>query len=311
MAFSNNELLNAPVNARVTNRTCTARYTVWNFVPKNLSEQFRRLANVYFLLIGLVQATTRLSPTGRWNTLGPLLVVFCANAAREVFEDLQRHAQDRADNERLALVLADGGARVPTPWAAVRVGDTVEVREGEEVPVDAILLTADGADGEPDVSACYVETSNLDGEVALTPRAVARVHAPGGGEAVAVLRQLRAAELVLTRVRVDYEHASANLHAFCGTIALCDEAGAAREPLGRAPVSMSNLLLRGTVLRNSARAIALVVYTGPDVRSVRNSLATPSKRSDVERRTDKVHRRARARREAAGQSKRARDKLQA
>lgn len=31
------------------------QYTVWNFLPKNLFEQFRRIANFYFLIIFLVQ----------------------------------------------------------------------------------------------------------------------------------------------------------------------------------------------------------------------------------------------------------------
>jgi phospholipid-translocating ATPase len=30
----------------------TSKYTLWSFVPRNLSEQFRRVANLYFLLLG-------------------------------------------------------------------------------------------------------------------------------------------------------------------------------------------------------------------------------------------------------------------
>lgn len=33
------------------------QYTFWNFVPKNLFEQFRRIANFYFLIIFLVQVS--------------------------------------------------------------------------------------------------------------------------------------------------------------------------------------------------------------------------------------------------------------
>lgn len=35
-----------------------SQYTVWNFLPKNLFEQFRRIANFYFLIIFLVQVRT-------------------------------------------------------------------------------------------------------------------------------------------------------------------------------------------------------------------------------------------------------------
>ena len=32
----------------------TSRYTLFSFLPKSLFEQFRRLANVYFLMIGII-----------------------------------------------------------------------------------------------------------------------------------------------------------------------------------------------------------------------------------------------------------------
>ncbi|TNN27116.1 putative phospholipid-transporting ATPase IH [Liparis tanakae] len=41
------------------NRIVSSKYTSWNFVPKNLFEQFRRIANFYFLLIFLVQGSWR------------------------------------------------------------------------------------------------------------------------------------------------------------------------------------------------------------------------------------------------------------
>lgn len=39
----------------VDNRVVSAKYTVWNFIPKNLFEQFRRIANFYFLCIAIIQ----------------------------------------------------------------------------------------------------------------------------------------------------------------------------------------------------------------------------------------------------------------
>ena len=39
----------------IDNRIISSKYTVWNFVPQNLFEQFRRVANFYFLFIFFVQ----------------------------------------------------------------------------------------------------------------------------------------------------------------------------------------------------------------------------------------------------------------
>ena len=38
----------------------TSRYTVLNFVPKNLFEQFRRAANFYFLCMAVIQVSIRI-----------------------------------------------------------------------------------------------------------------------------------------------------------------------------------------------------------------------------------------------------------
>lgn len=40
------------------------QYTLWNFLPKNLFEQFRRIANFYFLIIFLVQVRAFLPRVG-------------------------------------------------------------------------------------------------------------------------------------------------------------------------------------------------------------------------------------------------------
>ena len=57
-----------PVNVIVS-----SRYTAYNFLPKSLLEQFRRLANVYFLVIGMIAVAgeyssaydTAVQPQGR------------------------------------------------------------------------------------------------------------------------------------------------------------------------------------------------------------------------------------------------------
>lgn len=37
------------------NKVISAKYTLWNFIPRNLFEQFRRIANFYFLCIAIIQ----------------------------------------------------------------------------------------------------------------------------------------------------------------------------------------------------------------------------------------------------------------
>ena len=44
----------------------TSRYNIFTFLPKSLFEQFRRLANVYFLVLGAIAAVG--SYTNDYNT---------------------------------------------------------------------------------------------------------------------------------------------------------------------------------------------------------------------------------------------------
>ena len=39
------------------NEIKSSKYTVWNFVPKNLFEQFRRVSSFYFLCMGIIAVT--------------------------------------------------------------------------------------------------------------------------------------------------------------------------------------------------------------------------------------------------------------
>ena len=48
------------------NVVLTSRYNIFTFLPKSLFEQFRRLANVYFLVLGVIAAVG--SYTNEYNT---------------------------------------------------------------------------------------------------------------------------------------------------------------------------------------------------------------------------------------------------
>ena len=89
-----------------SNQITTARYNVLTFVPVQLFEQFKKVANIYFLFIGLLQQVPGLSPTGQFTTIGPLAIFITLSMIRELYDDVIRHRQDRRENERETQVLA-------------------------------------------------------------------------------------------------------------------------------------------------------------------------------------------------------------
>ncbi|XP_077610136.1 phospholipid-transporting ATPase IH-like [Crocuta crocuta] len=64
------------------NRIVSSKYTFWNFIPKNLFEQFRRIANFYFLIIFLVQLIID-TPTSPVTSGLPLFFVITVTAIKQ------------------------------------------------------------------------------------------------------------------------------------------------------------------------------------------------------------------------------------
>ena len=74
------------------NTVRTSKYTVLSFLPKNLMEQFSKLANVYFLLIALMQMLPTISISGgKPVMLMPLSFVILVSMVKDIFEDCKRH----------------------------------------------------------------------------------------------------------------------------------------------------------------------------------------------------------------------------
>lgn len=51
----NGKLYESSTEKESPNLITTSKYTLVNFIPRNLFEQFRRLANFYFLVISFIQ----------------------------------------------------------------------------------------------------------------------------------------------------------------------------------------------------------------------------------------------------------------
>lgn len=75
-----------------TNYVKSTKYTAATFLPKALFEQFRRVANFYFLVIGIL-SFTKLAPYTAVSSVIPLIIVIGATMVKEGIEDWQRKKQ--------------------------------------------------------------------------------------------------------------------------------------------------------------------------------------------------------------------------
>uniref|UniRef100_A0AAJ7UJC2 Phospholipid-transporting ATPase n=1 Tax=Petromyzon marinus TaxID=7757 RepID=A0AAJ7UJC2_PETMA len=268
------------------NKIVSSKYTPWNFIPKNLFEQFRRIGNFYFLMIFLVQVVID-SPTSPATSGLPLLFVIAVTAVKQGYEDWRRHRSDATVNdESVELVVpapltggaaggaaggAGGGALRTSRSSEVRVGDVVCVRRDGTFPCDLLVLATSGRPG----GACHVTTASLDGESNLKSRfALAQTASLGSPE-----------QLSRFTARVECILPSPDLYQFNGSLTVIGggtQGEGPHEATAR-PILFENLVLRGATLKNTAIIYGLAVYTGMETKMALNYKKRSLKRSAVEK----------------------------
>lgn len=241
----------------------TTKYTIATFLPKSLFEQFRRVANMFFLVVGLL-AFTPLAPYTAVSAIVPLVAVVGATMVKEGIEDWRRKQQDITVNNRKVKVHYGNGNFDSTEWRHLRVGDIVKVEKDQFFPADLLLLSSSYED-----AICYVETMNLDGETNLKLKQGLEV--TSGSNEDSSFGDFRAL--------VKCEDPNAVLYTFVGTMEF-EEQEYSLAPL--------QLLLRDSKLRNTDYIYGAVVFTGHDTKVMQNSMDPPSKRSRIERKMDKI-----------------------
>ena len=111
----------------VSNEVSTAKYTPLTFIPLNLFEQITKIANLYFLILAILQCFPAISITeGMPTILLPLSIVILVSMVKDCVEDCKRQRSDREENSGEVLV-ADYATStyVTRRWGDLRVGDLV------------------------------------------------------------------------------------------------------------------------------------------------------------------------------------------
>lgn len=275
-------------------------YTPYNFLPRQIIAQFSKLANLYFMCVSIMQMIPSWSTTGTYTTIIPLLVFISISIGREGYDDWRRHRQDKEENNRIAHLATlsseyarrqqsdldstpTSGAETPTSefphrqsivnpafplfsnetgsdvsspiiykdvaWKNLRVGDIIELKQNDWVPADIVLLASSGQ-----ANIAYIETMALDGETNLKTREplpdVAKICSDPQ-------------KLAALRASVTTEDPNLDLYNFEGTADFNGETY---------PLSSSHIVYRGSILRNTASVIAMVIFSGEETKIRMNAI---------------------------------------
>ncbi|GAA5832129.1 hypothetical protein JCM5353_008080 [Sporobolomyces roseus] len=104
------------------NKVRTSKYTLLSFLPKNLTEQFRRIANIYFLALVILQVFPIFGAASPQVAMLPLVAILAITGIKDLVEDLRRHSLDNEVNNSAVTRLGDwANVNVPEddrPWWA-------------------------------------------------------------------------------------------------------------------------------------------------------------------------------------------------
>uniref|UniRef100_A0A8C0GAZ4 Phospholipid-transporting ATPase n=1 Tax=Chelonoidis abingdonii TaxID=106734 RepID=A0A8C0GAZ4_CHEAB len=243
------------------NRLKTTKYTALSFLPKNLFEQFHRLANVYFVFIALLNFVPAVNAFQPELALAPVLFILAVTAIKDLWEDYSRYRSDNEINHTECLVYCRNEKKYMNRyWKEVEVGDFVQLRCNEIIPADILLLSSSDPDG-----LCHIETANLDGEINLKQRQVVRRFLELDSEFD---------PLKFTSV-IECEKPNNDLSRFRGYIV---HSSGKRDGLYK-----DNLLLRGCTVRNTEEVAGIVIYAGHETKALLNNSGPRYKRSKLER----------------------------
>ncbi|XP_022881004.1 phospholipid-transporting ATPase 3-like [Olea europaea var. sylvestris] len=244
------------------NSVSTTKYDVFTFLPKGLFEQFRRVANLYFLMISILSCTP-VSPVSPITNVLPLSLVLLVSLVKEAWEDWKRFQNDMAINNSIVDVFQDQ-KWVCIPWKKLQVGDIIRVKQDGFFPADLLFLASTNMDG-----VCYIETANLDGETNLKIRKALEK----------TWDYLTPEKISEFKGEVQCEQPNNSLYTFTGNLIIQKQT---------LPLSPNQLLLRGCTLRNTEHIVGVVIFTGHETKVMMNSMKIPSKRSTLEKKLDKL-----------------------
>lgn len=287
------------------NKIDTTKYNVFTFLPKALFFQFIRLANIYFLIIAVIQCIPIISPLTWTTAVIPLLFVLCISLIREGVEDCQRSSLDKEQNSEVIEVFRNGQWQKGKS-GELEMGEIVEVKQDGTFPADLVLIDSCLSEG-----ICFIETGSLDGEKTLkqkqsptftkgkfntnsqskdTQNIIPNNHngSINGGLEMERLKDNKDKEVSTSNVSIKIsqfniegsgmcDHPNAELYQLNGKMKL-----ALNGSTDEFPLDAKQLLLKGAKLRNTEWCIGIVIYTGHNCKLMKNAKNPLIKYSHVE-----------------------------
>ena len=269
------------------NTISTTKYNILTFIPKSLLIQFARLPNVYFLATAIIQSIPLISPLSSVTAIFPLIFVLSVSMIRDLIEDLTRLTFDRINNNDEIIVFKDGKF-IKSTSAKINIGELIIVNENKQIPCDLIIIDSNLNDGM-----AYVETSSLDGEKNLKPK-ISNNNLCGLFKNL--LNSSNDENPFNTNVFYNMkffgfcqcDHPNSNLNKLDGRVSISYNINNCYiKDNVKFPITEKQMLLKGSVLKNTNWIIGFALYTGMNNKIILNSKKPRTKMSLIEKKMNK------------------------
>ena len=225
----------------------TTKYNVFTLIPKNLFYQLCRASNIYFLIVSILSCLS-FSPKDPTSMIGTFVFVLVFTMIKDAIIDYSHYQQDKKSNYRLTTIFKKN-TWYDEPCYKICPGDIVKIKAEEEATCDILIIKSSNKSGY-----VYIDTKNLDGESNLKEKCT-----------IEKLKEVPMTEKFLGKLNgnISTIKSNANLYQWEGLInygqmknIFCD---------------INNLLLKGTVLKNTNYVYGIAVYTGHNTKIMKNA----------------------------------------
>ena len=262
--------INSPkLNPSEKNKIHTSKYNWTNFFPKLLMIQFSRIANIYFLIIAILQSFRDLSYSdGLPLILFPLSFVITLNGIKDLYEDFKRKKSDTEENNKITLVYnKEKNDFIKKKWRDIKLGEIVKINNDEPFPADLLLLNSSDQKG-----ICYIETKNIDGETNLKYRQV-------NNDIKNIIKCKD--DLINFNYVCITKQPNEFIYQFSATLYEYNERGLKNKEKFIL-IDEKSFLLRGSTLKQTEFILGCVIYVGENTKSNLNSPNVRTKHSNLE-----------------------------
>ncbi|CAD8053969.1 unnamed protein product [Paramecium primaurelia] len=245
--------------------TITTMKTSWfTFLPYAFIKQITQPANIYFIVIGILQIIPATSYTNGVPTIyGPLAMMMSISILKDAIEEYSRYKSDQEENNRKSHKYYENQF-IECNWKDIYQADIILVMENESIPCDILILSSNYQGG-----IAYVETKQIDGETNLKQK-----------YSIYDLQQRYHIDNAINfkdknnNVKFVYDQKNPILYKLTGTYQINNSQVDS--------LNYGNFIERGCILKNTEWIIGLCIYSGMNCKIMLNCSQERTKRSRLE-----------------------------